>query len=628
MRRCGTCEAAMTRETRKRVPKTAQTDQCTGIRVPDVAAIRRRYASEASQSYFCLHHQLRPRSGWGIVQVVTARPGSVNMPDVVIQAPTAAPPPFWVAAPDGTEGVDILGLRGPVQAIGNELMDGVTSVARRVRFLSLTAWTADRFRHSALPKDKDSFDRFTEAVETALVVGHVLNGTAPTYLNGKSAVGDAHAAAEVPLERLVATTAANQFRGPASMLGLVSVEGDLALPTKPRGLDVARAFEAAVGATAFARRLAADPGLRTASRAELSEFAAAAPFVAVDRADEADALLDALLPDAPRDKEGARERNRVATLALLLWLSAPHRRRIHEADLFAAAERPPDGLPPTLRPALDGWLEYRVRDSLSVTGEASFKAVRDALRRQAGPGRAPCAAESVLHAVASDTAAHERALAKAGLLEDGQPCAGMTMADLRRLARERAGAPVPGSGPRRWAGPLSEERLMEAARRGRAGAGAVALLPLAFVLASERIPGGPEAAGMRFLGIPRPANLCLTGTVLPLLRDLERENTSLEVAAARLAQRMVDQHLRVAWSRLRTSRHDIALLLTDGPDWTPRPLDINPDRTDSRIDRALDWLEQLGAIAGDGLTARGGGALDRALAVLERVPAPDGGDAR
>lgn len=49
--------------------------------------------------------------------------------------PQAAPD--WVSfEADEIEGLDLLGLRAPVQAIGNELFNGVTTVTPKLRYLS------------------------------------------------------------------------------------------------------------------------------------------------------------------------------------------------------------------------------------------------------------------------------------------------------------------------------------------------------------------------------------------------------------------------------------------------------------------------------------------------------------
>lgn len=50
----------------------------------------------------------------------------------------ALPAPDWISfEADKTEGLDLLGLRAPVQRIGNDLFNGVTTVTPKVRYLSV-----------------------------------------------------------------------------------------------------------------------------------------------------------------------------------------------------------------------------------------------------------------------------------------------------------------------------------------------------------------------------------------------------------------------------------------------------------------------------------------------------------
>jgi hypothetical protein len=49
----------------------------------------------------------------------------------------AQPAPDWISfEADKSEGLDLLGLRAPVQHIGNQRFDGVTTVTPKLRYLS------------------------------------------------------------------------------------------------------------------------------------------------------------------------------------------------------------------------------------------------------------------------------------------------------------------------------------------------------------------------------------------------------------------------------------------------------------------------------------------------------------
>jgi hypothetical protein len=67
----------------------------------------------------------------------------------------SVPAPDWVSIEaDETGGLDLLGLRAPVQALGNELFDGVTTVTPRLRYMSLISWIVWRYAHTRLPEDR------------------------------------------------------------------------------------------------------------------------------------------------------------------------------------------------------------------------------------------------------------------------------------------------------------------------------------------------------------------------------------------------------------------------------------------------------------------------------------------
>jgi len=50
-----------------------------------------------------------------------------------------------------TDGLDLLGLRLPVQTIGGSLLDGVTTVTPAVRYIAFGAWLIYRYGESHFP---------------------------------------------------------------------------------------------------------------------------------------------------------------------------------------------------------------------------------------------------------------------------------------------------------------------------------------------------------------------------------------------------------------------------------------------------------------------------------------------
>src|SRR5271156_4746077 len=76
------------------------------------------------------------------------------------------PVPDWVSFDAvKTTGLDLLGLRAPVQQISNELFNGVTTITPKLRYLSVISWVLWRYSQARLPDKKSSFMEFAAAQE-------------------------------------------------------------------------------------------------------------------------------------------------------------------------------------------------------------------------------------------------------------------------------------------------------------------------------------------------------------------------------------------------------------------------------------------------------------------------------
>lgn len=85
-----------------------------------------------------------------------------------LQAPT------WVnSGAEIASGLDLLGLRLPVQFIGGTLLDGVTTVTPSVRYLAFRAWLIHRYGQSGQPDRWQDFTNFAARIESALVLGNL-----------------------------------------------------------------------------------------------------------------------------------------------------------------------------------------------------------------------------------------------------------------------------------------------------------------------------------------------------------------------------------------------------------------------------------------------------------------------
>jgi hypothetical protein len=96
-----------------------------------------------------------------------------------------------------------------------------------------------------------------------------------------------------------------------------------------------------------------------------------------------------------------------------------------------------------------------------------------------------------------------------------------------------------------------------------------------------------------------------------------RRNISIREAIAELTLRTVDQHLRIAWSRMaREPDRDVSLLSTDGDIWYFKKA-FRGGRTASRMTQTIGWLNQLALLNEKGCTAKGRQYLNRINSILE-----------
>lgn len=216
---------------------------------------------------------------------------------------------------------------------------------------------------------------------------------------------------------------------------------------------------------------------------------------------------------------------------------------------------------------------------------------------------------------------HNEALRQIGVLAKGESVRGMSFAAVckrvRRACQERQSFD---GGLRRWRGGLSESKLCHVALES--GAGAAALLPIAWCLAAYRVaPEGEEGSAVRNVAdIGSFFQIGLHSVVMPKLEEFTHAGKGYVDVMVELIGRTVQQHLRVAWQRFAAQGQDVSVLVADLETWA-RHNEFRAGQTESRLGIAIDWLAQLNLTGEDGLTAEGERVLRRALTTLEAVGA-------
>jgi hypothetical protein len=532
----------------------------------------------------------------------------------------SAPAPSWVdGGPGQGRGYDLLGLRLPAQSISYNLLDGVTTITPTVRYLAIRAWIAHSYAQAGRPSDGETFREYAAGVEAAVAYGNLLNdlnrGGVLGRIKAKRIISSGDGT--LPLLPLVGQIGAQVYGGPSSQLLLQDPEESV-IPrlTRERGVPLAEALAGCVSGSELGKIFNAGGCPEDAGREPLTEFGRL-----VDVADipepEAALISAAILPERPFPAELPR----VATNAMLLSVAAALSRAPVVDDIFRVVADPDASLQPALRPTLDGWLYYLVRDTLAYCHEAVLDQVIRELEARGG-ARRQVASEEVVAALVAAADEHAATLKKLGLLAPGESPPALTFREVAERVRTAVGERVEGggAGPARWRGGLTELAVIRAVRA--AGAGALALLPVSWLLALERAAYDSRVAEEPSDQLSRQgwARVGLRQVVAPTVRAyLSGDQTYLNVMFE-LARRTVDQHLRVAWARWsQDPKRDVALLLADGGLWSSRRRKFRAGRTDSRLGVSLSWLKQLRLIDERGLTPAGSAALGRALAALEAV---------
>jgi hypothetical protein len=525
--------------------------------------------------------------------------------------------PSWVSSGAViTGGLDLLGLRLPVQFIGGALLDGVTTVTPSVRYLALRAWLIHRYGQSGQPDRWQDFTEFAARIESALVLGNLAQDRSIGGLIGADEALERLGAntPRVAISALVKSPAATIYAGPSDQLGITKSRDD-AVPglVAERGVPLAKALDRKLSHVPVVERLLAQQDLAEIGADDLRELGAVARIDQIPD-EERELLIAAIVPATPLN----RERPRVGTYAALLALAAQLKAPPSERQVFDAACSLSRFGYPLLDRVADGWVSYCVRDAIAVTQEAVMAAVMNEIMASSSRGLAGVDRDVIISGLMERVDEHDSALHTLGLLPAGTSSADLSFRRLQLHIDERlAAGSVQAHGIARWADTLTEPVLYS--RALSSGAGALTLAVVAWLVAARRVGEGvrensQQHASLSYQGWRR---MGLREVILPELERFHRENRSLREVAAELAFRTVQQHLQVTWSRLQVDlRRDVALLTAEGNRWFARGKGFGGGRTASRLQQALGWLEQLKLIDGGGITADGELVLERALGVL------------
>lgn len=512
-------------------------------------------------------------------------------------------------------GLDLLGLRAPAEAVSNWLMSGVTTVTPAVRYFSLRCWLILQYLKLQGPNRWERFAAFAAKIEAAVAYSAIL-----VHDQTAGVVGRNHAAATVAqndstltLKRLTKILAAEVYAGPSSSLGFG--ESDKAVPTltRERGALLADAFDKQVANTLLTE-ISLSEDEQTFERTRLEDFGQDFS-IGGPSASESQILIDAILPQEPHPKRLQIELNRIASYCLLLHLSSELAREVQEIDVYrAVTQQSLAKIPAELHSICDGWVQFAVRDLLVLVHEAAVSHVLLQLSQVPTSEKRERSGDVISALVAGDLDDTFNALSLSVTADE-------PIAALCDEVDVALGQVVDADGLRRWDGTLSETLLFEKDAWLRQ-ADCLGLLPIAWVIAARRLEPGignsrPEFQFDLGAGISR---IGVADVVLPAVKAWKTSDKTIREMTAWLISRSVDQHLRIAWSRLAREPHkDVGLIRSDGDEWIYQK-GFAPGRATSRLYRAINWLYQLGLVDDTGATARGMDVLQQGLSTLRLHP--------
>lgn len=512
-----------------------------------------------------------------------------------------------------------MGLRLPVQVIGDSLLTGVTTITPSVRYLSIHAWLVHSFAQARSPDRWSDFRSFAGRAESALVLGNLIldPGTVGLIGSDKGRVILDSGDRRLPLDQLVKQLAVSVYANPSSQLGLTFTR-DSGVPglSRERGLPLARRLESNVRRSTLGEVLSDGKRPAFAELGELEELGHELDIRNIPK-EEVDLLLEALLPKTPQPSDLSR----MGTYGSLLFLARELGRVPHEGELFAVTRDVERTFPTEVHGILNGWLRYSVRDLLSTVGESAFKVVITTLDQLSDGGQRAVPTGRVLDSLLGTEASHTEELHRLGLVTHRESVWNLRFSDLHeRVASGLRDPKASSGGLNRWTGPLHEWAIMDSALA--LGPWSLSMLPVAWSLATFRAAPWDSARKGALevrsdLGSDR---LGFDEVIRPTVSRFLRERTGLLDATRELTLRTIDQHLRVAWSRMATDmRRDVSALTTDGDDWCSRQKAVFAGRTASRLPEAISWLQQLRLIDESGVTPEGKKALSLALRALREA---------
>lgn len=517
-----------------------------------------------------------------------------------------------------TNGLDLLGLRLPVQIISGSLLNGVTTISPRIRYLSIRLWIIKAFGESGLTNDPATLSDFSGRVEAAIAIAMLLNNPKTLYVPGSERASKIikETTDIIPVSKLLSQTAFNAYAGPTYdlLLSFISENGVAGL-TKERGEPLAMEFESLIYKTRFFKILKENPTFDAISKKTLEELGSA---INLDQLPEPERqlLLKAVIPGTPHLVDGMplrKEIYRIGVYTLLLALADFLQRLPVEVDVFDVALNPQTKMNEVLTPFLDEYLLYRIRDVLAVVHEAVLGEVCTEL----GGHEESVSSTQIIQVLLSNDHIND-VLRQFNLLGSNESFETLHYKEIFARVESQVGKLQFDRGINRWSSKLDETSIIQLIMKNKYAA--IGLQPVVWILCKLRVGSYDleRYAKLEILSRRGYVRFGLEQVILSQLQIWSETNPTLDQIIAWQIQMTIDQHLRIAWSRMFADvGKDVAILTSDGDQLKNRGHNYVGGRTASRVSQAIGWLEQLGLIDDNGLTFIGEGILQQGYKILK-----------
>ena len=521
--------------------------------------------------------------------------------------------PKWAIDETNTAGgLDLLGLRNVAQTISNHCLNGITTISPQVRYLGIRSWFIQIYEKCGLADSYSPFLDFTSKIESTVAIGTILYkpnivGVVGSTL-AKEIIDESNG--QINVKRLVQQLVLNMYTGPSIDLGICfNRDSGITGLTKERGLPLASLLMDKVQNTDLVKRVLKEKKVETFSRDELIELG---QILSVDEIpeDERELLLDIVIPTEPRPSGWNNDIRRIATYTFLLQLADDNQALPAIDDYFNAISRPSKYSDSHLKEIVNGWHCYLIRDALAVAHENALQFVVDEMN--VNPQKTSTR-DRIIKEVISDSVSIEKELKTMGLLASDESYEQLTILNIYNKIKDLIKTDsIWDQGIYRWSNQnLIEPELIKRFQTNNLGA--VGLIPVVWLITYFRLKDGidEDITIIKLLSRGGWGRLGLKEVIFPTVEDWKNKDPLYSQVLGELIGRTVDQHVRIAWSRVATDiNRDVSVLSVDGDKWKYKK-DFFSGRTASRLSQATGWLKQLKLLDGNGITTDGKEVLER-----------------